>query len=300
MAKRDLEFRVGLIILIGIILMGGSIYWLRDYQLERNSRVVDVFFENVGTLAVGDRVHVSGVRRGKVDDLHLVPGGVEVKLLLSMDVPLRKDTRFVIKNLGLMGERFVAVYLGKDSAKVEDDFYFYGEYDSGLPEVMGLMGEMIVELRSLVGSLKKSVGADSSLDKFSKTISNLESVSSSMVNYFDRNENKFDSTAENLFDASKKLNNIFAQNAETIDSAAERFNRVSAKMEDFIWQLDTLSTSMRKFADNINNPEGTLQLLTEDRRLYDDLRRTADNIDDLITDIRQNPGRYINLKVELF
>jgi len=300
MAKRDLEFRVGLIILIGIIILGGSIYWLRDYQLERNSRTVNVFFENVGTLAVGDRVHISGVRRGKVDNIRLVEGGVEVTLLLALDVPLRKDTRFVIKNLGLMGERFVAVNLGKDSTEIGDDFYFYGEYDTGLPEVMGLMGEMIVELRSLVGSLKKSVGADSSLDKFSKTISNLESVSSSMVSYFDRNENKFDSTAENLFSASKKINKIFADNAETIDSTAMRFSRVSAKMEDFIWQLDTLSTSMRQFADNINNPEGTLQLLTEDRRLYDDLRRTADNIDDLITDIRQNPSKYINLKVELF
>jgi len=41
-------------------------------------------------------------------------------------------------------------------------------------------------------------------------------------------------------------------------------------------------------------------LLLEDRRLYDDLRHTADNIDDLIQDIRDNPRKYINLKVELF
>ncbi|RKX24831.1 MAG: MCE family protein, partial [Candidatus Zixiibacteriota bacterium] len=33
---------------------------------------------------------------------------------------------------------------------------------------------------------------------------------------------------------------------------------------------------------------------------YDDLRRTADNLDDLITDVRANPGRYVNLKLELF
>ena len=43
-----------------------------------------------------------------------------------------------------------------------------------------------------------------------------------------------------------------------------------------------------------------MQLLMEDRRLYDDLRRTADNVDDLINDIRANPRKYINLKVELF
>jgi hypothetical protein len=38
----------------------------------------------------------------------------------------------------------------------------------------------------------------------------------------------------------------------------------------------------------------------EDRRLYDDLRKAADNLDDLVSDIRANPRKYINLKFELF
>jgi hypothetical protein len=40
--------------------------------------------------------------------------------------------------------------------------------------------------------------------------------------------------------------------------------------------------------------------MMKDRRLYDDLRGTADNIDQLINDIRANPQKYINLKVEIF
>jgi hypothetical protein len=41
-------------------------------------------------------------------------------------------------------------------------------------------------------------------------------------------------------------------------------------------------------------------MMVDDRRLYDDLRKTADNLDDLIRDIRENPKKYIQLKVELF
>ena len=41
-------------------------------------------------------------------------------------------------------------------------------------------------------------------------------------------------------------------------------------------------------------------MLFEDRRLYDDLRKTADNIDDLITDIRENPQKYLSVKVKIF
>ena len=85
-----------------------------------------------------------------------------------------------------------------------------------------------------------------------------------------------------------------------MDSTIRRFDRSSVRLEEFVNRLDSLSITAGEFADRLNNPDGTLSLLLEDGRLYDDLRRTADNIDDLIKDIRANPRKYINLTVELF
>ncbi|UCD62510.1 MAG: MCE family protein [Candidatus Zixiibacteriota bacterium] len=300
MASRDIEFRVGIIIIIGIVILGASLYWLRDYRLERNAQVIRVRFDDVGTLEVGDKVTVSGVRKGKVSGLTLTERGVIVEILLSRDVVLKRDAEITIRNLGLMGERFIAIGPGIDTVLFDTTVVTEGAYDTGLPEVMGLMGEMIVELRNLVRSLKKTVGSDSSLEKFNNTVANLESVSASLAGYMARNEDRLDQTSENFFKASRELNRMLSQNSEGVDSSIQRFNRVTVRLEDFVARLDTLSTSFRQFADNLNNPDGTLQLLTEDRRLYDDLRRTADNIDDLIQDIRENPRKYINLKVELF
>ena len=300
MGKRDLEFRVGIIILIGIIMLGGSLFWLRDYQLERNSRPAQIRFKDVGTLAVGDWVNVAGVRKGKVTGINLTENGVLVDIMIEKDVTLRTDTRFVIKNLGVMGERFIAVTMGQGEILPEPLAEFAGQYDTGLPEVMGMMGDMIVELRSLVGSFRQTVGSDSTLKTFNRTIVNLEEVSKSLASYLDRNQTKLDRTADNFLDASKQIKRILATNADHIDSTAVRADRLTSRLESFTGQLDTLALSFRQFADNLNNPEGTLQLLTEDRRLYDDLRQTADNIDDLITDIKANPRKYINLKVEIF
>ncbi|UCE23611.1 MAG: MCE family protein [Candidatus Zixiibacteriota bacterium] len=300
MASKDIEFKVGIIILIGIIILGGSLYWLRDYQLERHAQLIKVRFGDVGTLEVGDKVTVSGVRAGKVSKLTLTERGVVVELQLSRDVVLRRDAVIAIKNLGLMGERFIAIDPGQDSVLFDASGIVDGVYDTGLPEVLGLMGEMIVELRSLVGSFKRSIGSDSSLQKFNNTVNNLESVTASLADYMERNEDRLDQTADNFYKASRQLNRMLTDNSERVDSAATRVDRMTVKLEDFVGQLDTLSTSFRHFAQQLENPDGTLQLLMEDRRLYDDLRKTADNIDDLINDIRENPRKYINLKVELF
>lgn len=300
MAAKDLEFRVGIIILLGIVILGVSLFWLRDYNLERNSYKVTVTFKNIGTLEVGDRVNVAGVRMGKVQDVKLTETGVEVLLLLSKEVILREDSKFVVKNLGMMGDRFVSVEMGSGKILEGENQSFVGGYDTGIPEVMGLMGEMIVELRSLVGSIKRTIGSDSTLNKFDQTIASLDEVSASMSDYLKRNEGKLDKTVDNIYSASQKINKVVSGNVDQIDSTINRVDRLTYRLENFTGQLDTLALSFREFADNINNPEGTLQLLTEDRRLYDDLRKTADNIDDLVTDIKTNPKKYINLKVEIF
>jgi len=300
MASNNIEFRVGLIILIGLVILFGSLYWLQGYKLERNSQLIRVRFEDVGTLAIGDKVTVSGVHKGKVNRLTLTEGGVDVELLVYRDVVLKRDASFVIKNLGLMGERFIAVSPGKDSVLFDATQVADGLYDTGLPEVMGLMGAMIADLRNLVASFKRTVGSDSSLVKFNNTVRNLEQVSASLAGYLSRNESKLDKTADNFFRTSKELKRLIAENSRIVDSSVQRFDRVTINLERFTDQLDSLSMSAREFAEVLNNPDGTVKLLLEDRRLYDDLRRTADNIDDLINDIRANPRKYINLTLELF
>lgn len=300
MASREIEFKVGAVILIGLILLGGSLFWLMQYEFTGDANVVRVYFDDVGMLAVGDKVTVSGVHKGKVSKMLLEPGGVEVELVLQSDVQLKRDAQIIIKNFGMMGERFISITPGKDSLELDLTQTVLGQYDTGLPEVMGLMGEMVVELRDLVGTFKKTAVSDSSLSKFSRTIANLESVSSSLSSYIKRNEVKLDETADNFLKASKQLNRTLTDNAQRVDSVTNRVDRVFIELEKFVRQLDTLSTAAREFANSMNNPDGSLKLLMDDRRLYDNLRKTADNIDDLILDIKANPKKYLTVSISVF
>jgi phospholipid/cholesterol/gamma-HCH transport system substrate-binding protein len=79
-----------------------------------------------------------------------------------------------------------------------------------------------------------------------------------------------------------------------------RVDNSSKKIEKMVDDLANVAATARQFATKLDSGDGTLQMLVDDRKLYDDLRRTADNIDDLVNDIRANPQKYIRLKVELF
>lgn len=300
MAAKNVEFRVGILIIAGLIILGTALFWIQGYRFGQQYQPVQVVFGEVGSLANGDPVMVSGIRMGKVKKMALHEDGVLVTLTISREVGLKKDAVFTVKNIGLMGERFIAVRSGASDEPLDITVPAQGLCDTGIPEAMGMMGEMITELRNLVIAIKSSVASDENLGKLSNAISNFERLSESLSDYLENNRNNFDKAAENFLTASQGLKKLVSGSAGKIDSTLSKAGEFSHRMDTVIVNLEQMSKAAREFADNLNKGDGTIQMLVDDRRLYDDLRKTASNLDALINDIRENPGKYIDLKVELF
>lgn len=298
--KSSNEFKVGLLILAGIVVLGGSLYWLQGYKLESNAYLVRVHFEDVGTLSVGDKVAVSGVHKGKVNAMSLADKGVVVEMLIYQDVVLRSNATFRIRNMGVMGERYIAIDPGSAPEPLDASGILPGDYDVGIPEVMGMIGEVVAELKLTLQDLRTTMGPESTIDRLNKTLGNLERVTATMASFMTENRSRMDTTAANLLEASHDVRRMLRGNVRLVDSTMARLDRASVGFEAFVNNLDTLAHATRRLARAFNEGDGTLQALLEDRRLYDDLRKTADDLDDLILDIRENPGRYIQLKFRLF
>jgi phospholipid/cholesterol/gamma-HCH transport system substrate-binding protein len=54
---------------------------------------------------------------------------------------------------------------------------------------------------------------------------------------------------------------------------------------------------LNEVAYKVNNNKGTLGLLMNDTKLYDNLRNTALGLEILIDDIKAHPKRYVNISV---
>jgi phospholipid/cholesterol/gamma-HCH transport system substrate-binding protein len=300
MAAKNIEIRVGLIIIASLIIFVGTVLWIQGYRYGQENIDVYAIFDEVGSLSKGDPVMISGLRKGKVQQLTLNERGVLVEFTISSDVRLKEDATATVKNIGLMGERFLAVTPGKSETDLDLINPIVGSYDTGIPEVMGMMGEMITELRNLVLSIKHSIASEDNLTKLSGTISNMERVTESLADYMERNGDKLDQSAQNFLTASQAFRKIAVNNEKRIDTLMGDLSKSVAGIDSVVADLAQVAATARAFADNLENGDGTLQLLVDDRRLYDDLRRAASNIDDLIKDIRSNPRKYINFTVELF
>ena len=109
MASRTTEFKVGLTVLFALAALGWGIIWVKGYRYGKEVAQYRVLFPNVGALSAGDPVAVNGVTKGKVLTVDLERGKVVVSFEIDRAIELRSDATFTVKNIGLMGERFIEI-----------------------------------------------------------------------------------------------------------------------------------------------------------------------------------------------
>ncbi|MCK5126860.1 MAG: MCE family protein [candidate division Zixibacteria bacterium] len=300
MGSRNIELKVGLLVIAGAVIVIFAIWLAKGYRYGQEFYTVSVVFPEVGALAPGDPVAISGVNMGKVKEVSLYKGGVLTQLDIADDVAFKEDASFIVKNIGLMGERFIAAKTGKSDNLLDLSKLTAGTFDAGIPEVMGMMGDVIGQMGNLVTSLEKTVISPQTLDKFSATIDNLRSLTSRLESAAERNVPLIDSAIASFNDLSHSLNEGLKKNQPRLDNASENFETASVRFMSMLDDLDSASVSLKSFAADLDQSDGTLRMLLEDRRLYDDLRTTSHRLDSLVMDIRENPKKYINFTVELF
>jgi phospholipid/cholesterol/gamma-HCH transport system substrate-binding protein len=296
-SNRSVELRVGLAVLVSCAILVLGLIWVKGIRFNQTRYGYAVIFPNVGSLEVGDPVSVSGVPKGKVEKIRLYQGDVLVDLKLTQDVVLKKDAVFTVMNVGLMGERFIAVETGHSDTLLDLSQPIRGYYDTGIPEVMGRMGEMIEQVKCLAENLEAVVGTKSSQDALIKVIKNLKDITDKTNALLDRNQEKFDRTVGDLSYTSAELKKMVEENRSKLQSTVDNFSTASEKFAGITTTLDSLSVSLKKLSSKIENGEGTLGQLMNDTTLYQEIKKTTQNVDSLILDIKRHPKRYLKFSV---
>ena len=142
-----------------LVVVVGTV-WLAELRLSRSGYAQPAVFPHVGGLDVGDPVTVAGVERGHVKHIELRHGDVLVTLWLAEGTVIPEDSRVAVENIGLMGEKFVAIMPGVSQTAVRPEIELHGEYHPGLPEVVGSVGEVMPRLMRLADLVERALAGD--------------------------------------------------------------------------------------------------------------------------------------------
>lgn len=300
MAKKAVEFKVGLAVIAAVILLLISVFWLQGYQFRKSYIKLKVSFVDVGGLKKGDPVSVSGVNRGKVVDVTLTKESVLTTLRVEKDSYIYDDATFTVKNYGLMGERFVYINPGRSQRPIDCSNIYQGTTDPGTDELIGLFGETIKDVRQILSDIRRTVASESNLENLTEIVTTLSDVTVRLNKFLGKNSDKIDRTFSNLENVSDNLGHIIDSNALKIDTVMNNFTQASVNLNRLTDSLEVMASSLSNFLQKVDEGEGTLGLLGADETLYQDVKKMVRSVETIIEDIRRDPKKYLNVEVKVF
>jgi phospholipid/cholesterol/gamma-HCH transport system substrate-binding protein len=288
--SRAAAIQVGIAGLLALIALIVGVVWLKEFRLGQKKTYYSSHFEEVGSLAVGDPVAVRGVKKGAVTKIVLEDQGVRVEFELQKDVILHPDVELRVTNKGFLGEKFLALDPGDTPGVYDHAKPIPGRFQSGVPEVIAGAGELSSRLNVMLDAMDPAT--------IERAAKNVEKASTSLSKTIDDNKADLKAAVTDFRSAAKKLNSIASINEEQVTSSINDFGSASRKLNALSDQLSTTATSLDRVIKRMDNGEGSLGKAMQDSTLYLQMLETMRNTNDLVKDIKKNPGRYV--KIGLF
>ncbi len=289
MAQNKIEWRVGLFVLFGLILLALlTLNFSKGVSLFRGTYELRMRAENVGGIKEKASVLMSGVKVGDVMDTRLLTNGsVVIRLKIYKEFKIDRDARFLIDALGFLGDQYVAIMSTNNSGHyLTNDQVVICEPPFNLQEAMrstaGILQQAQSTLRTLdtaVSNVNHSILSEATLGNFSQSISNLQLISASanqtlgqIDKFVETNGPVLNASLNNLLDFSAELKTMLAANQNAIAIAVKNLRNASAtasqllddvkatngpaglllRDEQMKIQLGSLVTNMNSVAENFS------------------------------------------------
>ena len=292
------EVKVGIIGVIGLVFFYLGSNFLKGIDFFSPINRYYALYENVDGLIVANPIIVNGFTVGRVSDIKILQNR-ENKILVSMDIDeglvIGSNSKATLSSNDFLGSKAIVLTIGDITNPIDEGDTINSEIAGGLSELLEKatpitdnLGVTISRLNDILSSLRGSG------DMITNTLGNLNDILTNTNELIDNNEETLTNTLSNLNnlteDLSQKLKDIDPI-IEGANNMISNFNKVD--FESTFNQIDILLSSVNGVFDNLESGEGgTLSLLLSDDSLYNNLNKTAFDLDKLHNHINENPKHF--------
>lgn len=323
------EVKIGILAIVAIALSFWGYKFILGSNILKQSNSYFVLYEDVEGLQIGTHVRISGIQKGVVSGIELLPDDKEhVLVTLDMEKGIRvpKNTKAVIVATSMMGAKAIILEYGAPCSGddcAEPGSYLAGQTKNLLasmasPQVVEEYMEIIkTEMKSLVDSLNKALFTDSEsglgeiMNDLKQTMANLNSGTSQLDNLMRRSSGDISQSLANIEALTKELDSKKGSIGNIVDNADKLTKQLAegdientlkevkaaiTSLKATLTSADNTLTGLSMMMESANKGEGSLGKLLKDDALYNNLNSMSRQIDSLVTDFQNKPYRYMPLK----
>lgn len=279
---------IGLLTIVAVAIFFWGLFWMLGTPVFRGGTDVTLLLSNGGGLKRSDRVQLQGVQVGTVRSVELHPGGgVVVGLRLDHDnLALPTDTRATITG-DVFGAHVVDLIPGTSGISVTPGDTLRGVAS---PQFTQIATDLSSRVESVLTNADRLLSPQAVADVHA-TAAVLPASAQELRAAFA--ELRLASialrrTAENV--ESAETGTALSSAISEVEQSAQALTSAAGRLEE---SLGSFASVMNK----IDSGSGTLGRLVNDESVFVELNNTLREMRALANDIRERPGRYINVRV---
>lgn len=303
------EAKAGFVVIVTMIAFYTLFNFLKGKNLFSSGNTYYVVYSDVSGLAPSKPVTVNGLRVGRVDNIEIVDDARPIYFVatikLERKIDFSKNTIAQIWEPGLMSGaevRLLLDYKGNsaksgDTLRGELKHSMLDEFSTKLEPTQKKLDSLMMNLNTTIGDAHKLVDEENR-ENFKQILKNLDATLVS-----------FNQTSKSLTQTSDSAGKLIEENREQLtktlsvaQTTVEKFGQTADKLnnlelEKIIANFEQVSAKLNQTLDEINSGKGTMGALLKDRELYDNLLKTTNSLDELLSDMKKHPDRYIQFSI---
>ncbi|MBR3445727.1 MAG: MCE family protein [Prevotella sp.] len=294
MSSMAKEIKIALVAIVGILVLFFGMKFLKGVQLFSNDHVYYVTFSDISGLAASSPIYANGFKVGTVKSIeydYSKPGAIVATVGLDKKLQVPNGSRAEIES-DLLGNVKLNLLLGDPSAgmipvggKISGSIYAgaLGKAAEMIPQIE----KMLPKLDSILANLN-TLTADPAI---AKSLHNVEHITNDLTTT---------TTQLNTLMASlnKEVPGMITRANNVLDQSGQLASNLSAvNVEETMTKVSETLENLRRFTDKLNANDGSLGLLLNDKKLYQNLNSTIAHADSLLINLREHPKRYVHFSV---
>ncbi len=297
------EAKLGMVFLLAIIIFVWGLFYLKEWRVTGDTYLVDVRLSSAVGVKSSDPILVGGVRIGKVEAVTLDDMSPIITLRVDEPYEIPEDSQVEVISRSVMGEKSINIRKGVSSVMVPPGGTIEGTAAPGISDMFTQVDSVTVNMRNLLKNA--NILLDPERDKSIKSsISGVHDLTVELRETLKRESAQINRVMANMDSLVTNVKDLSETERSKVSSTLDNLEDTSGRLSSMMDELQSTSTALGNILMRIDRGEGTIGKLLQDERLYEDAVRVAGkmdrlvtSLDELVVDLKSNPGRYVTVEI---